>query len=111
MTFLGMPGATPGVGQLREERPFPDAAQDALGNRQLRANLANATATIRGKREGVVAELPDWPQLRAAGAAIKDDVLANLDTYLVELEVFLQLLPRSSTGERMNPAARRRAQS
>ena len=34
----------------------------------------------------MVAELPDWQQLRAAGAAIKDDVLAHLDAYLVQLE-------------------------
>src|SRR6185437_6277892 len=33
-----------------------------------------------------VAELPDWEQLRAAGAALKDDVLAHLDRYLVQLE-------------------------
>jgi L-lactate dehydrogenase complex protein LldF len=81
-----MPGAPRGVGQLRETRPFPDAAHDALANRQLRANLANATSTIRGKRAAAVGELPDWAQLRAAGAAIKDDVLANLDAYLVQFE-------------------------
>jgi L-lactate dehydrogenase complex protein LldF len=86
MTFLGMPGAPAGVGQLRETRPFPEAARDALGNAQLRTNLANATSTIRTKRAAVVGELPDWAQLRAAGAAIKDDVLAHLDEYLVQLE-------------------------
>jgi L-lactate dehydrogenase complex protein LldF len=86
MTFLGMPGAPAGVGQLRGDRSFPAAAHDALADTQLRANLKHATTTIRGKRAGVVAELPDWAQLRAAGAAIKDDVLAHLDTYLVQLE-------------------------
>jgi L-lactate dehydrogenase complex protein LldF len=34
----------------------------------------------------VVGELPDWQALRAAGAAVKDDVLANLDRYLEQLE-------------------------
>ncbi len=34
----------------------------------------------------MVGELPDWAELRAAGAAIKDQVLANLDRYLVQLE-------------------------
>jgi L-lactate dehydrogenase complex protein LldF len=67
-------------------RPFPEAAHDALVNPQLRANLGKATATIRAKRAGVVAELPDWAELRAAGAAIKADVLAHLDTYLVQFE-------------------------
>jgi L-lactate dehydrogenase complex protein LldF len=86
MTFLGMPGAPADVGQLRGTRSFAAAAHDALADSQLRANLAHATSTIRGKRAGVVAELPDWSALRAAGAAIKDDVLAHLDDYLVELE-------------------------
>ena len=39
----------------------------------------NATDTIRAKRARVVAELPDWEELREAGRAIKADVLARLD--------------------------------
>ena len=38
------------------------------------------------KRAGVVAELPDWEELREAGRAIKADVLAHLDEYLVQFE-------------------------
>jgi L-lactate dehydrogenase complex protein LldF len=72
-TFLGMP-------------PFPEAARTALANAQQRANLARATTTIRDKRARTVAELPDWEQLRLAGAAIKDDVLARLPELLVQLE-------------------------
>ena len=53
---------------------------------QLRRNLGAATATIRAKRNAVVAEVPDWAELRASGAAIKDDVLAHLDRYLEQLE-------------------------
>lgn len=86
MTFLGMPTAPPGVGQLRGDRSFPEAAREAVNDRQLRSNLAGATRTIRDKRARVVAELPDWDQLRAAGAAIKDDVLRNLELYLCQLE-------------------------
>jgi L-lactate dehydrogenase complex protein LldF len=85
-TFLGMPTAPPGVGMLRGGRPFPDAARTALADTQLRRNLGKATATIRAKRAAVVAEVPDWAALRQAGAAIKDEVLANLDRYLVQLE-------------------------
>ncbi|KOX22514.1 (4Fe-4S) protein [Saccharothrix sp. NRRL B-16348] len=81
-TFLGMPA---GGGNLTGE-PFPKAAREALGNAQLRRNLAKATGTIRAKRANVVGELPDWEPLRAAGAAIKDEVLANLDEYLVRFE-------------------------
>jgi L-lactate dehydrogenase complex protein LldF len=72
-TYIGMPA-------------FPDAAATALGNAQLRRNLAHATSTIRAKRAGAVAELADWQQLRAAGKAIKDHTLAHLDTYLTRLE-------------------------
>jgi L-lactate dehydrogenase complex protein LldF len=84
--FLGMPTAPRGVGQLRERQPFPEAARTALGDAQLRRNLAKATGTIRAKRAAVVAEVPDWAELRAAGAAVKDQVLAGLDGYLVQLE-------------------------
>ena len=75
-----------GVGHLRGDAPFPAAAEYALGDAQLRRNLARATATIGAKRSGAVAELDDWQQLRAAGAAIKDDVLAHLEDYLLQLE-------------------------
>src|SRR5580698_9680980 len=86
MTFLGMPTAPRGVGQLRQEVPFPVAAAIALDDSQLRRNLGHATSTIRAKRTAAVAEVPDWQELRAAGAAIKDDVLAHLDRYLLQLE-------------------------
>jgi L-lactate dehydrogenase complex protein LldF len=86
MTFLGMPTAPAGVGQLRGDRPFPEAAREALADDQLRSNLGRATGTIRDKRARVVAEVPDWAELRECGAAIKDDVLARLDTYLLQLE-------------------------
>ena len=86
-THLGMPAVAPrGVGHLRGARPFPDAARDALADTQLRRNLGHATATIRGKRAAVVAELDDWEELRRAGEAIKAGVLARLDEHLERLE-------------------------
>jgi L-lactate dehydrogenase complex protein LldF len=69
---------------------FPDAARRELANTQLRANLRNATDTIRDKRARVVAEVPDWEELRDAGRAIKADVLANLDEYLLQFEAAVQ---------------------
>ena len=45
---------------------FPAAASVALRDSQLRRNLHKATTTIREKRAGVVAELPDWQALRTA---------------------------------------------
>ncbi|SHE66070.1 lactate utilization protein B [Streptoalloteichus hindustanus] len=65
---------------------FPKAARAALGDTQLRRNLRKATHTIRDKRAAAVAELADWERLRAAGAAIKDSALANLDVHLERLE-------------------------
>jgi L-lactate dehydrogenase complex protein LldF len=72
-TFLGMPA-------------FPAAARTALADHQLRENLGRATATIRDKRLRAIAEVPEWPELRHAGAAIKDDVLARLPELLEQLE-------------------------
>ncbi|MEV6013087.1 lactate utilization protein B [Streptomyces sp. NPDC051976] len=74
-----------GLGNLTGQ-PFPEAARDALGDAQLRQNLAKATGTIRSKRAAVVGEMSDWAELRAAGAAIKDEVLAHLDSYLLRFE-------------------------
>jgi L-lactate dehydrogenase complex protein LldF len=51
-------------------RSFPAAAREELANAQLRANLRNATDTIRAKRARVVDELPHWEELREAGRAI-----------------------------------------
>ncbi len=75
-TFVGMPA-------------FPTAARTALADTQLRSNLAHATATIRAKREAVVAEVEDWEELRLAGAAIKDNTLRHLEEHLVRLETSL----------------------
>jgi L-lactate dehydrogenase complex protein LldF len=69
-----------------EDPPFPENAREAVGNSQLRGNIRKATATIRERRAGLVAETPDWQELRHAGAAIKDDVLHHLDGYLTEFE-------------------------
>ncbi|MCG5216326.1 lactate utilization protein B [Streptosporangium sp. KLBMP 9127] len=71
--FLGMPA-------------FPANAAHAVQDSQLRYNLRKATHTIRGKRAAVVGELPDWAELRAAAAAIKDEALRDLDTHLLTLE-------------------------
>ncbi|WP_262286792.1 lactate utilization protein B [Micromonospora sp. MA102] len=86
-TFLGMPATAPaGVGHLRGDEPFPVAARRALGDAQLRRNLRHATSTIRAKSGAVIGEVPDWQQLRAAGAAIKADTMARLPELLEQLE-------------------------
>jgi L-lactate dehydrogenase complex protein LldF len=65
---------------------FPSNAAVALEDEQLRRNLHKATTTIRAKRAGAVAELPDWDELRDAGAAIKAAALATLPEQLERLE-------------------------
>jgi iron-sulfur cluster protein len=75
-TFVGMPA-------------FPTAARAALGDTQLRHNLAHATGVIRGKRAAVVGEVENWEDLRLAGAAVKDRALRDLDRHLVDLEAAL----------------------
>ncbi|MEZ5096376.1 MAG: lactate utilization protein B [Nocardioides sp.] len=65
---------------------FPVAARQALADSQLRHNRAHATGTIRAKRSRVVAEVPQWEELRRAGAAVKDAALLDLERHLVLLE-------------------------
>ena len=65
---------------------FPAAAEKALADSQLRRNLRKATSTIRAKREGAVAELDDWQQLRDAGEQIKAHAVDHLDVHLEQLE-------------------------
>jgi L-lactate dehydrogenase complex protein LldF len=76
-TYLGMPA-------------FPKAASESTRDLRMRANLTHATHTIRDKRAKAVAELADWPQLRAAGAAIKDRTLRHLDHYLEQVEAAVE---------------------
>ena len=94
-TFLGMPVAPRGVGHLRGSEPFPVAARRALADTQLRRNLGQATSTIRAKRAAVVAEVPDWEELREAGRAIKAATMQHLDRHLEELEA--QVTERGGT--------------
>ena len=73
-TFVGMPA-------------FPYAAREALGDTQLRHNLAHATGVIRAKRERLVEEQGEqWEPLRLAGAAVKQRALDDLATHLERLE-------------------------
>ena len=43
---------------------FPTAARELLQNSQTRKNVQHATNVIQAKRNKVVAELPDWEDLR-----------------------------------------------
>ena len=76
----------PPAGDLRDSPPFPDAARRELGNVEQRRNLHHATHTIRDKRAKVVAEVPNWQDLRRAGGQLKNRVLRHLPQYLEQLE-------------------------
>jgi len=65
---------------------FAQSARDELANPQLRANIRNATHTIRERRAQAVAELPDWEQLREAGRRIKERTMRHLAEHLEQLE-------------------------
>jgi L-lactate dehydrogenase complex protein LldF len=69
-----------------DDPQFPALAALAVNDAQLRGNIRRATSTIRARRALAVGELPDWQQLRAAGAAIKDEALSHLDRYLEQFE-------------------------
>lgn len=65
---------------------FAETSQRQVNNDQLRANLSEATATIRMKRDQRVSELPDWEELRHSAAAIKRYSLDHLPELLEQLE-------------------------
>ena len=108
------PGRDPRVvsGAERDARPeaFPLAAAAALANRQVRANVGHATTTIRAKRAAVVAEVPDWEELRAAAAAIKDETLGRLDEVLLSWRRRCRRPAAPCTG-RVTPPRRTRSWS
>jgi L-lactate dehydrogenase complex protein LldF len=78
-------GAGAGAGGAAGAVKFSVAAREALGDPRLRPDLRTAAA-IRRRRAEATGELDDWQQLRAAGQAIKDHTLLNLDTYLEEVD-------------------------
>ena len=67
-------------------RDFPTAARDLLQDSQTRKNVQHATGVIQAKRNKVVAELPDWEDLREAGAQVRAHTLRHLDYYLIQFE-------------------------
>ena len=70
----------------RTAAAFPIAARTALGDTQMRKNVRHATEVIQAKRARVVAEMPDWQQLRESGKQIRQHTMEHLDYYLQEFE-------------------------
>ena len=65
---------------------FPMAARSAMDDTQMRKNVRHATDVIQAKRARVVAEMPDWQELREAGRQIRQHTMEYLDFYLEEFE-------------------------
>jgi L-lactate dehydrogenase complex protein LldF len=98
---LGMPAF--GSGNLFAEEKVPHAARRELAKPQLRKNLRHATSTIRTKRTAVTGELSDWEQLRDAGSALKESVMARLPELLIQFEE--NVTTRGGTVHRARDAA------
>src|SRR5277367_4248653 len=62
------------------------AARAAMKDGQLRRNVRHATDVIQAKRARVVAEMPDWQELREAGKQIRQHTMEHVDFYLEEFE-------------------------
>jgi len=65
---------------------FTANARKALGNATLRQALDKLSHGFPDKRRAAAARLPEFDRLRDAARDIKEDALANLDTYLEAFE-------------------------
>lgn len=76
---VGRAGAAPRIDMIgNSER----SVRDAVLQRRLRVALPS----FRQQRDAAVAQVPEWEELRAMGAGIRNHLLANLEAYLVQLE-------------------------
>ncbi len=64
--------------------PFKELAHRNLASAQLRENLRKATGHSAQLRKEVVADVPDWEQLRSRAHAIKKEAIDHLADYLQE---------------------------
>ncbi|MFC9975555.1 LUD domain-containing protein [Spirillospora sp. NPDC127200] len=84
---MTLPEPSSGRRSPSSPRPrFADAAREALADPALRGELRGTAAASRALRAEAVAELPDWDGLRAAGRAVRERTLLNLDALLEDLE-------------------------
>src|SRR5690625_973961 len=69
---------------------FQQTPNHDIESDQLRRHIGFATKTRREKRKTVVQEMPDWEELREAGQQIKDRLVKNLASYLLQPEESVQ---------------------
>ncbi len=65
---------------------FKESARINSADENLRRNVRRATSITLKKREEVVAEIPDWEELRQQGHNIRKHAIQKLDFYLEEFE-------------------------
>ena len=65
---------------------FRVAAKSLIGDSQMRKNVRHATKVIQTKHAKVVAEMPDWQDLRESGKQIRRHTMRHLDFYLQQFE-------------------------
>jgi L-lactate dehydrogenase complex protein LldF len=65
---------------------FQVAARRLVNDAQMRKNVRHATNVIQTKRAKVVAEMPDWQDLRESGRQIRRHTIRHIDYYLLQFE-------------------------
>jgi len=65
---------------------FKPAARAALLDTRLQSALENIQTGFPGKRARAIDGLPEWPEIREHGTAIRDHTIAHLETYLERFE-------------------------
>ncbi|MDE0158782.1 MAG: LutB/LldF family L-lactate oxidation iron-sulfur protein [Candidatus Dadabacteria bacterium] len=71
---------------ITERIDFKKNSVEALKSPKLKKALVNFTDRSRAFRRKAVNEVSEWEELRSEARRIKEDVINNLDSYLLELE-------------------------
>lgn len=71
---------------ITERIDFKKNSVEALGDPKLKKALVNFTDRSRASRQKAVSDVSEWEELRSEARGIKEEVIENLDSYLLELE-------------------------
>jgi L-lactate dehydrogenase complex protein LldF len=94
---------------------FKQVAKQKLADPGLQDKFTRAMARMSGARAQAAAKVPNFEEIRTAGAAIRERVLKNLDAYLFQFEQTAQargaVIHWAETGEDVNRIVREIAQA
>jgi L-lactate dehydrogenase complex protein LldF len=89
---------------------FKAVAKQKLADPGLQDKFTRAMTRMSGVRAQAVAKVPNFEEIRSAGAAIRDRVLKNLDAYLFQFEQAAQargaIVHWAETGDDVNRIVR-----